>query len=207
MSDKSAWLSAKEDHGEWSLWQDAASHEVCFFNLYTVSFILFVHYVLICGNFFHLLRPDFWLLWTNFINICTTRLNYKSELFPCQLFFPTNKQTETFPMFSVAQNVFHWSDFLRKKCHFLHNRHFFAVRPRFSIQTVGQCLITLKNCGTFDGNGIWMLKWHLKMPNNMQGTFHSVYRWTLAFETEVVLKHRSFICILLLSDIFIQINI
>lgn len=33
-------------------------------------------------------------------------------LLPAVMSQQTNKQTETFTMFSVAQNVFHWSDFL-----------------------------------------------------------------------------------------------
>jgi len=54
-----------------------------------MSVILFSHYVLSCGKFFHLLRPDFWLLLINSINSWTTRLNYKSELYHCLLLFPT----------------------------------------------------------------------------------------------------------------------
>lgn len=74
-----------------------------------MSFISFIYYALSAGKFFHLLRPDFWPVSTNVYLINSlTQINYTAVC----CYFPTNKQTETFTMFSVAQNVFHWSDFL-----------------------------------------------------------------------------------------------
>lgn len=122
-----------------------------------MSFILFSHYVLSCGKFFHLLRPDFWLILTKSINSCTTRLNYKSEFF------------------SLAAVISHQINKQKHSpCSWLHRMHFTELTfeyannlisyitgisllcgQEFSIQTIGQCLITLKkNWGEIYGTGI-----------------------------------------------------